>query len=397
MPSISQTKTTTVTSGAVESAEAKTYYTYKMFNTCTFEETSIDVFPGECYRIIFYDSDSQKLADVTGKVTYAGSSNIILESITAINDCVCLCEHRQYLNNVINVYIVNIPTANIYSITKVEEKKDDEKPLPPPRPKERDVVVVGILGLSAEIVRSVVVRLRVYDDDKAPTYEATPVDMKVGNTYNVTYFSRRDRSMYEIVGKLENIEVMPIFKGDTKLNGFVRDEVSGNTDVVGMNNTIYNADHFMDLKKESPEGERVRFTFDTSEDFLGHHDFVWLKDIRGVELVSEGEDSGDDEGQDVTPGGDDDKPVPPPPPEPFPDGDYDHHSHWGPPLDPPPPPRDEDIWKYKCPINLSPVQMCDCSECEQVNTCVAFEEYCNQDNDRPIPPPPPPHHHHHHH
>lgn len=394
--SISTNKNVSVCNGIAD-IESHEYYTFTMYDKTTLKEFTVDIFVGKPYQIIFYNTETQGVSDVTGKVTRVSKASITIESIHAIDDYTCLCERRKYLNNVVTVYTATIPVTNIYSITAVEEE-DMIEPVCPKPPTERTVTVVGVLGLSAEIIRSVVVRLRIYSDDRAPTYEAVPVDMTVGSVYKVTYFNRRDGAVYEIIGKLLDIQEAFKFQGDNKSNGFVRDELPPHPigeEIVGYGNTVYDRDHFFGLSKTAPEAERIYFVFDTSDDFSGTYDKVWLKDIRNVEFVSTPEDEEDD-GQTPDSGGDDTDdegdgtcPCPCPPEHEIP-GPFPHQAHWdGPPRPiapppPPPPPRPpfprEDVTHAFCPLNLGlPVSQCNCAECDQVDTCKAFEDFCNGD------------------
>lgn len=241
-------------------------------------DQTIRIFTGNKYKISYYNADTNKMTKVTGVCIDVGKEAIVVESITAIDDKTCLCVTRKDLTGLVKMYTVGIPFANIHSIEEVIDSK-------PPIPKERIVTTVAIIGISTEFIKSVVVRLRIFNDGEYCKPEAIPVDMRVGCKYHVAFFSRTDHTIYEFDGTLLDIEEAPKFEGDTKLNGFVRDEV------VGMNNTIYDADHFMDLNKESVDGERVRFKFDTSETFDSFTDYVWLKDIRGVSLIID-EDAG---------------------------------------------------------------------------------------------------------
>lgn len=369
--------------------ESKSYSVFTISDGDSCKDYTVEVFPGKLYRVIFYDTDGAKVVNTVGQVTMVDSNALYLESMKAIDSTTCLCESREFLNKVVSIYKVAIPVRNIYSIYPITEE-EAKKPPKPPVPKERSVSIVGVLGISAEICRSVVVRVRVYSDDRAPDYEVVPVDMKVGNIYNVAYFSRKDCTMYEVKGKLIDIRVMPKFEGDTKLNGFVRDEMP--EEIVGLGNTIYDADHFHKLNKESPEGERVRFTFDTSEDFSGFYDHVWLKDIRNIDLVEEGKPSPDPVDPEVNtcPNAEtcpiihgEKPPVPPScrPPHGCDDGrHYPHHSHWDPPMNPPHHHHHPHhlVNTICCPLTNMPIdEDTNCGDCEKLDECPAFEDYTN--------------------
>lgn len=407
MPSITKTcnSVSKVSVTSVSKVEQKSYSAFTFTDSKTYQEYSLNVYPGNPYRVIWYDAPESKVMDVTGEITEVDSTCLYLESVKAIDSDSCLCESREYLNKLITVYRVAIPVNNIYGIYEVKEE-EIKAPPKPPRPRERSVTIVGVLGLSAEIVKSIVVRVRVYDDDRAPTYEAVPVDMKVGNVYNLSYFSRKDGSMYEVKGKLIDIKLMPKFEGDTKLNGYVRDEMP--EEVCGMGNTIYDADHFHCLNKESPEGERIRFTFDTSEDFRGYYDHVWLKDIRNVDIVEGEEDTGFEEEVinncphvatcPIINSGCDCPTEPhhpphyhqvPPPPHGHHHGHHDHHHHcdddprdypchapWDDEFPVGPPPKIPPMQFIYCPKSGMPItEKTNCGDCDQLDECEAFEDY----------------------
>ena len=263
----------------VSNVESKSY-TRITFLTDKGEKT-VDVYPGKQYTIKFYSTGDEKVITASGTIQNIDSDTIYLESISAIDSTTCLCATRYNLGQYVKVYIVSAPMQNIYDITEIPEIDPNN----PPIPEERNVVIVSVLGLSAEICRSVIIRLRIYKDNRVPLYSEVPVDVKVGNTYKLTYIGRADQAVYELEGKLIEIVEAPKFGGFTQLNGYMRNECC--QEVVGEGNTIYDADHFMDLPKDYTDGEKIKLIFDSSKSFESTYDTVWLKDIRSIELVKE--------------------------------------------------------------------------------------------------------------
>ena len=167
--------------------------------------------------------------------------------------------------------------------------------------------------------------IRFYEDGCCEVTDTTVVDMAVGNKYSVSYLDHHDHTMYEIEGTLKSISIEQNFGDEAPDHGFVRQEQSSIQscnyhDGVGMYNlaydrsddkTIYDPDHFFELAKSNPE--KILFIFDTSTNFNSTFDKVWLKDIRSVSVIENGdtdiiepdenEDANIDEGFTVIPPG----------------------------------------------------------------------------------------------
>ena len=179
-------------------------------------------------------------------------------------------------------YVTQVDADVLYAnILDVDPYIEESQPM--------EVTKVAILGISSEMIQSVVIRLRLYDDNTGhcEVAGATIVDMKVGGRYKVSYIDHNDHSMYEISGELKAIQVLQNDGGETLNHGFVRPECC---DQVGMGNIPYDSEHFMNLPKY--ECDNVIFTFDTSSIGNSNFDSVKLKDIRMVSEILE--DAGDD-------------------------------------------------------------------------------------------------------
>lgn len=217
------------------------------------------------------------MSTLNGYVYQVTANSIFMKVIKASKD-VCLCRNRKNLNGLVDCFNEEIPINNI---SRIKEWSEIGKP----KPKYKEVTVVGVLGISAELIQSIMLRLRIYEDGCVCDKEVIPVDMVVGNKYHVTYCAP-DHCMYEVTGKLHKIDVVPPPGcGPCHDHGFVKEEAS--YECVGANNMVYNAEHFYQLDKDTDIGSRVKLIFDTSTDFSECFDTIMLKDIRMVEEIKD--------------------------------------------------------------------------------------------------------------
>lgn len=254
----------------------------------------VPVYAGSVYKITYYDSTVQNIRTVTGMVTGANTGTIAMEVMTVLDSAgnICLCSHRDTLAGFISAEYFYIPVQNISSIQQVDLSSSSGTT---PTPTERSEEFVSILGISSTVIRAVIVRLKIFQDDIKHT--VTPVDMVVGNSYHVTF--SKDNSVYDLEGRLVRIEELGLYGNETAECGYVRQDT--NTEVVGANGNIYDPNYFYSLPKYNPDSVRIRFVFDTSRDFIQRYDSVMLGDIRNVHPIG------------PCPG-----PTPPPPPPPTP-------------------------------------------------------------------------------
>ena len=287
--------------------------------------SNILVFPNKEYVVTFYDSNYGAVRSVTGLVVGMWDDQIKLryvnEECDQIQCCTCAdidCAYKRGLagsgmasaaymptcnctkntNGITkynNLSVVYIPTSNIITVSTPAGSQDScncnggckEPPKPDPKESEHKVMV---LGISASVVRAIVVHLEFIDDsiEEALKY----VDLKVGNTYDISYESNKThgchdhQTIYEIRGKLVKIEEVN-FDNDKDCQcrngkGFVRENV-------GLDGSVYtccykNKEEFL---KAPPIGG-IKLVFDTSETFYGRYETIMISSIRDCALVSEG-------------------------------------------------------------------------------------------------------------
>lgn len=257
----------------------------------------VDVYPNKIYEITHFSEAYKSYITVNALVKVIGEDSLkYLYYVDPTEDCSAwagrLCSQYKTLEMRAGEAFYTV-ISNIKEVTKEDNNCNCHKP--PKFPKE--VTKVAILGISAETIRSIIVRLRFYDDpgDCCDVVDAVPVDMKVGNKYNVSYLDHRDHTIYEVLGKLVSINIKQNFGDEPLQHGFIRPEVHecchNAVEQIGLNNMTYchNNDHFMSLPKDCPDD--ISFVFDTSSSGEATLDVVKLKDMRGCTLV---EDEGDD-------------------------------------------------------------------------------------------------------
>ena len=280
-----------------------------MFTPAGQESYTVCVCVGQPYKIMYYDTCSQSYKTIIGTVSGISTEAIAVYTVSVVDKDgnVCLCSKKENLSGYIGTETYHIPINNIAQIQMYEETPT------PVKPSERSETIVSVLGISSTVIHSVIVRLKIFDDKTYST--VTPVDMVVGRVYHVEWMKEKDHTMYEITGKLIKIEELPQFGNESPECGYVRPDYD--LESVGTNGNIYNPAYFHSLPKYNPDGDRIRFVFDTSKNFNRLYDTVMLKEIRNVKDVTEP------------------APCPPPPPcyPPYPPMPYPPQ----PPCPPPPP------------------------------------------------------------
>jgi len=304
----SQERCTTVISNVT--SELSNYARIKissLFNP-GYDLREILVFPGMEYIIKYYDTKLGTVKNLVGLVeAIYGEGDRIEPCIqfkyrednksctVECKSCVRACSNKSnpksipICNCVLNPprsdkyespITVYIPINNIIDIRFNRENMD-----PNDKPKHERGTRVMILGISATMVKAIVIHLEFFDDclEDAVKY----VDLAVGNIYDIAYLSKRDNTIYEVRGKLESIHEF-IDEPGKNGKGFVRE-------TVGCNNEIITSRTSKKDFMEAHPVKKVKLIFDTSEDFSGHYTTIILDSIRDCKYVS-GDASSETEG-----------------------------------------------------------------------------------------------------
>ena len=249
------------------------------FPSTTGSTYDVPVYAGSMYKITYYDSAIQNVRTITGMVSGVNTSIIAVEVVTVLDAAgnICLCTNRDKLAGYLSAEYFYVPVQNISKIEAIDPYATSDTT---PTPSERSEEFVSILGISSTVIRAVIVRLKIFQDDVQHT--VIPVDMVVGNSYHVTF--AKNNSVYELEGRLIRIEEIGLYGNETAECGYVRQD-SSNDQVVGAGNNTYDPNYFYSLPKYNPDGVKIRFIFDTSRDFVQRFDTVMLGDIRNVHPI----------------------------------------------------------------------------------------------------------------
>ena len=268
----------------------------------TFNDSSaISIFPNMEYNFIFYNSITGDVDRLTALVTkvyedqirvkYSTTSTEVIKDCSKCSNSSCSNKNKPNIskqapmptcNCVLNPpdtskyeepRIYFIPIHNLIDVSYVLNSSGDSN-----NQNNRDEVKVMLLGISATMVKAIVVRLQFFEDSIEDAIKY--VDLKAGGIYDISY-EEKDGTIFESRVKIKEIEEV----GDGKYDsckpgkGFVREHV-------GSNNFIYTtcscskAD-FM----QSPPVKRVKIIVDTSETFEGRYECIMLDSIRDCKLV----------------------------------------------------------------------------------------------------------------
>lgn len=245
-----------------------------------------DIYIGKYYKFTYSSGTDieirfglvKAINDISLKVSFF---NVYMDNIVFVKDNVHNCSRPLGGDP---YYVTQVEADVLYAnILDVDPYIEESQPM--------EVTKVAILGISSEMIQSVVIRLRLYDDatGHCEVAGATIVDMKVGGRYKVGYIDHSDHTNYEIEGELKAIQVLQNDGAETPNHGFVRPECC---DQVGMGNIPYDSKHFMNLPKYNCDN--VIFTFDTSTVSNASFETVKLMDIRMIsELKEEPADDGE--------------------------------------------------------------------------------------------------------
>ena len=264
----------------------------------------IMIFPNMEYNFTFYDANFGTLRSLTALVTNVYEDQIKIKYIqNKTNDkldcskCKKDCFERPKIkrkrekpmptcNCILNPPDISkydepkiyfIPISNLVNVSYIKTEKK----------KEKGDVKVMLLGISATMVKAIIVRLEFFDDSIQDAVKL--VDLKAGGIYDIAY--EADGTIYESRAKVIKIEEDKDHKCMCKPGkGFVRENI-------GCDNMIYhsyNHDHDKDDFMNEPPVPIVRIIVDTSEDFHGRYETIMLHTIRDCTLVEEPSDEESD-------------------------------------------------------------------------------------------------------
>lgn len=254
------------------------------------------VFPDMEYKFSFYDATYGVQKIVTGLVMNVYEDQIKIKCVDTRKDTVdcSKCRNRNTCEKAKeNRNLPPMPTCNCILNPPDTSKYDDPKiyfiplanlmdvsyiqnaiPAKPPKPKGGIKVV--ILGISATIVKAIIIQLEFFDDNSEEAVKY--VELQKDGIYDIAYEVKN--TIYESRVKVVAIEEC----SDRPHNhsGIVRENV-------GMHNSVYDEDcchDKTDFMKESPV-RKVKITVDTSETFDGNLEVIMLDSIRDCTLVQE--------------------------------------------------------------------------------------------------------------
>lgn len=166
-----------------------------------------------------------------------------------------------------------IPIENLVGVVYVKSEKDKDC--------MKGETKVMLLGISAEMVKAIIIRMKFFDDSLPDAVKL--VDVKVGGIYDIAY-QDKDGTVYESRAKVVKIEEDDNHEQCRTGKGFVRE-------CTGSDNIVYyccNRNHDKEDFMQSPPVKNVRLIVDTSEEFTGRYETIMLDTIRDCTLVTEG-------------------------------------------------------------------------------------------------------------
>lgn len=250
------------------------------------------------YTVCFFDEQTGKRITATGLVESINGDNncpgnqyIVLRCksekpgkkskektvVSGMPTCGCFLNSSAADKYQTEIYHT-IPIRNIYDISYASDKHPN--PSGEGCDKNKEVKVV-LLGISADVVKAVIVNLKMLMDGDENSMK--DVTLKMGNDYNIAYYNNTEKTIYEFDGKL--ISIRPINKKPPECAPVRISEH------VGMSNSIYNSecgcgstdrDEFME--KEQNQND-IELKFDTSEFNAGSTETILLSWLRDCTLL----------------------------------------------------------------------------------------------------------------
>lgn len=249
------------------------------------KSNSFLIFKNMEYHFSFYDANYGFIRSIVGFVDELYDDQIKVKYISEDKHsredrknppCECLLTPDESISRKYNEPIVYfIPICNITEVKYTINNKPDTRP-------EEDVRVM-LLGISATMVKAIVIRMEFFDDSIEDAIKY--VDLEANGIYDITYESN-DGAIYESRVKVIRIEEDGHNNDCKPGKGYVREHV-------GTHNSIYTSsanskNDFMN----NPPMKKVKIIVDTSETFTGRYEVIMLDTIRDCILVEAPDNAG---------------------------------------------------------------------------------------------------------
>ena len=134
------------------------------------QKYAVDIYIGQNYKITFYDPYTQNNKTIIGTISGISNEAIAVYTVSVIdqNGNVCLCANKDNLAGYIGTETYHIPINNIQKIQLYTGNEN---------PSERCETIVSILGISSTVIHSIIVRLRIFNDDVCRCFEVFEWDI----------------------------------------------------------------------------------------------------------------------------------------------------------------------------------------------------------------------------
>lgn len=252
------------------------------------------IFTGYEYMVTFFDIEAGKSRTLKGRIeSFTGDNSAnhyftlryvpecpkpdtsVTEVVKGMPNCGCVfnkpSDDKYPVSKTVDVYVSMITDINYCA-----------ECIPQPCIPKKGVKVV-LLGIGAEIVRAVVVNLKLLEDGCGCEDAVRDVNLRTGNVYTIAFYNSKDNAMYEFDGKLVAIK-------ETQ-NEPSKDSVVRVSENCGLSNSIYNSKCdcgcMDDYLTSDPLKNDVLLTFDTSTDFSGEYQSIMLSWVRDCTPIKE--------------------------------------------------------------------------------------------------------------
>ena len=269
-------------------SEIKEYLSLSLKGLSNVKE--ITIIPGMEYQFSFYDPKYGTKRTIIGLVTGVYKDQVKVKCTNGKDTVDCgQCSKRNdcaMAKNQPNLY--PIFTCNCILNPPDTSKYDDPVTYFIPLDNLMDVsyiknkpeggVKVMILGISATVVKAIIIGLEFFDDCCSDAVKY--VELQKDNIYDIKY-EAKNGVLYQNRAKVINIEECnQDFNNDCCRNSIVRENV-------GMNNRVYccNGCHDKVDFMKAPPVRKINITIDVSENFDGDTRIITLDSIRDCTLV----------------------------------------------------------------------------------------------------------------